>query len=103
MLQVQISDAVGDPATVMIHADDTAATLAAVVSAGRLYALALPAVVEVLVPQVLDLVILECKVIRVIVALLKFIIIVISLRRHHIMLHHSFSHQKIILLFTFLI
>ena len=55
-------DTVGDPATVMIHADDTAATLAAVVSAGRLHALAHPAVVKVLVPQVLDLIILERKV-----------------------------------------
>ena len=47
----------------MIHADDTAATLAAVVSAGWLHALALPAVVEVLVPQVVDLVVLESEVI----------------------------------------
>ena len=85
----------------MIHADDAAATLAAVVSAGRLHALAHPAVVEVLVPKVIDLVILEREVLLVGrggIALHEGLFIFIGLRRHS-----SLTLDQLLLLLAFFV
>ena len=57
MLQVTLTDAVSDPAAVMVHSEDAPVTNAAVVGSGRLDALAASAIVHELCLKVVDLVV----------------------------------------------
>ena len=59
MLQVTLTDAVSDPAAVMVHSEDAPVTNAAVVGSGRLDALAASAIVHELCLEVIDLVVRE--------------------------------------------
>lgn len=56
VLQISLPDAVGDPAAVMVHAEDATPARAAVMGARRLHALTSVTVVHELCLQVVDLV-----------------------------------------------